>query len=107
MKQCLYASVSLSKGLVSFHFIESTTFSYLEKNSDSQKLKRERGERKRETMKERKKTVLMMQWTRVCLPMQGTRVLSLVQEDPTCHRATKPMPQLLSPCAAAAEAHVP
>ena len=26
----------------------------------------------------------------ICLPMQGTWVLSLVQEDPTCHGATKP-----------------
>ena len=25
------------------------------------------------------------------LPMQGTRFQSLVQEDPTCRRATKPM----------------
>ena len=25
-----------------------------------------------------------------CLPMQGTRVRSLVWEDPTCRRATKP-----------------
>ena len=37
--------------------------------------------------------------------MQGTRVQALVREDPTCHRATKPMrhnywahvPQLLKP----------
>ena len=25
------------------------------------------------------------------LPMQGSRVRALVQEDPTCHRATKPV----------------
>ena len=31
------------------------------------------------------------QWLRICLPMQGTRVWSLVREDPTCRRATKPM----------------
>ena len=30
-------------------------------------------------------------WLRICLPMQGTRVRSLVQEDPTCCRAPKPM----------------
>ena len=31
------------------------------------------------------------QWLRICLPMQGTRVRALVWEDPTYHRATKPM----------------
>ena len=34
---------------------------------------------------------LMVQWLRICLPMQGTRVRSLVWEDPTCRRATKPV----------------
>ena len=42
-------------------------------------------------------TSLVAQWLRICLPMQGTRVRSLVQEDPTCHRATKyHVPQLLN-----------
>ena len=35
-------------------------------------------------------TSLEVQWLRVCLPVQGTWIQSLVQEDPTCHRATKP-----------------
>ena len=40
--------------------------------------------------------------------MQGTRVQSLVWENPTYHRETKPMwPQLLSPRAAATDAHPP
>ena len=47
---------------------------------------------------------LVAQWLRICLPMQGTRVQALVQEDPTCRGAAKPvchnywahMPQLLS-----------
>ena len=30
-------------------------------------------------------------WLRIRLPMQGTRVQSLVQEDPTCRGSTKPM----------------
>ena len=34
---------------------------------------------------------LVAQWFRIRLPMQGTRVQSLVQEDPTCRRATKPV----------------
>ena len=36
-------------------------------------------------------TSLVAQWLRVCLPMQGTRVQALVQEDPTCRGATKPV----------------
>ena len=32
-----------------------------------------------------------MQWIRICLPMHGTQVQSLVWEDPACHRATKPV----------------
>ena len=35
-------------------------------------------------------TSLVAQWLRICLPMQGTWVQSLVQEDPTYHRAAKP-----------------
>ena len=58
---------------------------------------------------------LVAQWLRIRLPMQGTWVRALVQEDPTCHGATKPVchnywacePQLLSPCATTTEAHVP
>ena len=54
-------------------------------------------------------TSLVAQWIRIHLPMQGTWVQSLVQEDSTCHKATKPvgqttdlssrthMPQLLKP----------
>ena len=62
----------------------------------------------------------MAQWLRIRLPMQGTWVQSLVQEDPTCRGATKsvhhsywacalePMnPQLLNPCATATEACAP
>ena len=36
-------------------------------------------------------TSLVVQWLRIRLPMQGTRVQALVWEDPTCRRATKPM----------------
>ena len=34
---------------------------------------------------------LVAQWLRTCLPMQGTRVRALVQEDPTCRGATEPV----------------
>ena len=37
------------------------------------------------------RTSLVTQWLRICLPVQGTRVRALVQEDPTCRRATKPV----------------
>ena len=39
----------------------------------------------------------MVQWLRICLPMQGTRVQSLVQEDPI--HATEE----LNPCATTTE----
>ena len=34
---------------------------------------------------------LVAQWLRIRLPMQGTRVRALVQEDLTCRRAAKPV----------------
>ena len=37
------------------------------------------------------KTSLVVQWLRIHLPIQGTQIQSLVQEDSTCHRATKPV----------------
>ena len=36
-------------------------------------------------------TSLVVQWLRICLPRQGTRVRALVREDPTCRGATKPV----------------
>ena len=48
---------------------------------------------------------LVAQWLKIHLPMQGTRVRALFQEDATCRGATKPVhhnywawvPQLLKP----------
>ena len=34
---------------------------------------------------------LVVQWLRICLPMQGTQVRALVWEDPTCCGATNPV----------------
>ena len=34
---------------------------------------------------------LVVQWLRICLLMQGTPVWSLVWEDPTCLKASKPV----------------
>ena len=55
---------------------------------------------------------LVLQWVRVHLPMQGTRVRPLVQEDPTCHRATEPVHDngwacVLEPAGNSCEAHTP
>ena len=36
-------------------------------------------------------TSLVAQWLRICLPMQETQVRTLVREDSTCRRATKPV----------------
>ena len=51
-------------------------------------------------MKRAPGTSLVAQWLRIHLPMQGTRVRALVQEDPTCRGATNPV-------ATATEAHAP
>ena len=40
--------------------------------------------------KKRHRASLVVQWLRTHLPVQGTRVRALVQEDPTCRGATKP-----------------
>ena len=51
---------------------------------------------------------LVVQWLRIRLPMQGTRVRALVREDPTCHGAAGPVShQLLSPRATTTEARMP
>ena len=42
-------------------------------------------------LKELNGASLVVQWLRICLPMQGTRVQTLVWEDPTCCRATRPV----------------
>ena len=34
---------------------------------------------------------LVVQWLRICLPMQETQVQALVWEDPTCRGATRPV----------------
>ena len=47
----------------------------------------------------------MAQWWRICLPMQETQVRSLIQEDPTCGRATKPMCHNYWACAPEPENH--
>ena len=42
---------------------------------------------------------LVAQWLRIRLPVQGTQVQALVQEDPTCCGATKPVRHNYSACA--------
>ena len=47
---------------------------------------------------------LVVQWLRIHLTMQETWVQTLVQEDPTCCRAAKPVcHNYLSPCSGACE----
>ena len=47
---------------------------------------------------------LVAQWLRICLPMQGTGVRSLVREDPTCRRTTKPVATTTEACVPRARA---
>ena len=46
-----------------------------------------------------KRTCLVVQWLRICLSMQSIQVESLVQEDPTCCRAAKPICHNYRACA--------
>ena len=48
---------------------------------------------------------LVAQWLRIHLPMQGTWVWSLVQEDPTCHGATGPLRHNCWACALGPASH--
>ena len=47
---------------------------------------------------------LVVQWLRICLPMQGTWVRALVWEDPTCRGATGPVSHSYWACASGAYA---
>ena len=51
------------------------------------------------------RTSLVVQWLRIHLPVQGTWVRSLVQEDPTCRGATKPMRHNYWACALEPASH--
>ena len=48
---------------------------------------------------------LVAPWLRICLPVQGTWVRSLVWEDPTCCRATKPVHHNYWACALEPTSH--
>ena len=50
-------------------------------------------------------TSLVVQWLRIRLPMQGTRVRALVREDPTCRGATKPVRRNYWACALKPKSH--
>ena len=50
-------------------------------------------------------TSLMAQCLRIRLSMQGTQVRALVQEDPTCHGAAKPVRHNYWACALEAASH--
>ena len=45
---------------------------------------------------------LVVQWLRICLLMQGTRVRALVWEDPTCHGVTGPVSHSCWACSSGA-----
>ena len=51
------------------------------------------------------RTSLVVKWLRIRLPRQGTWVWSLVQEDLTCRRATKPVHHNYWACALEPESH--
>ena len=50
---------------------------------------------------------LVVRWLRICLPVQGTQVRSLTQEDPICCRATKPVSHNYWPACHKGRSHMP
>ena len=52
-----------------------------------------------------KEASLVVQWLRIRLPIQGTWVRALVQEDPTCCGATKPVHHNYWACALEPTSH--
>ena len=50
-------------------------------------------------------TSLVVEWLRVCLPVQGTGVRALVREDPTRHRAAGPTRHNCWACALGLASH--
>ena len=50
-----------------------------------------RGTKNMQLKDQKRGTSLVVQWLRIHLPMQGTWVWALVQEDAICHGATKPV----------------
>ena len=56
-------------------------------------------------IKNASRTSLVVQWLRICLPMQGTQVRALVREDPTCRGAAKPMSHHYWVCALEPASH--
>ena len=55
--------------------------------------------------RKRERASVVVQWLRIRLPMQGTRVRALVWEDPTCRGATKPMRHNYWACALETASH--
>ena len=53
-------------------------------------------------LQETERASLVVQWLRICLPMQGTRVRALVWQDPTCRGATRPVSHNYWACASGA-----
>ena len=56
-------------------------------------------------IKLRTEAFLMVQWLRIHLVMQGTWVQFLIQKDPTCCGATKPVCHNYCSCALEARSH--
>ena len=49
--------------------------------------------------------LLVAQWLRIHLPIQGTRVRALAREDPTCRGAAKPVHHNYRACALEPASH--
>ena len=72
----IFANNATNKGLISKY--TNSSYSSISKRQTTQS-------------KNGQRASLVVQWLRICLPMQGTRVQALVWEDPTCRGATGPV----------------
>ena len=84
----------MTKSLTPSHIIFKNT---KKKKKEKKKILKEARGRKHCTYRKAKvknyRTSPVVQWIGICLPMQGTRIQSLVWEDSTCCGTTKPRHQ--------------
>ena len=81
----------MASGIHSERFYEVGLWNYLSKEGLKDFMKLDLSSKRMDLDKTVWRASLVVQWLRICLLMQGTRVRALVWEDPTCRGATGPV----------------